>query len=336
MADDASAERLPLEEDDGLVFAVSLDGEGGGTTAGWDDIREWQPAAGPLWLHVNANSPYVRDWIVGKGGLTEPTASAMLSRESRPRVFHGSKGFVAILRGINFNPGRDIEDMVALHMWSDGERLISIRQEKLRTSRDLYEELVNESTGPKSVPALFVALIARLTDRIGSVVIDYDDKLDELEGSIESSDQATLRRKLGDLRQELVGIRRFIAPQREALNRLLQEPPGWLDASQLLQLREIGDRSQRHLEEIDAARERALVLKDDVANRLNETLNRNMYVLSIVAAIFLPLSFITGLLGINVGGMPGVDQGDAFWLTCAILAFLLVVELVIFRWLKWL
>jgi len=335
MASDTPANRAPLEEDRGLVFAVILDGKGGGTQVGWDEIRAWRPEAGALWYHVNVNSEHVTSWILGRGGLTEPTASAMLSRESRPRVFHGSKGFVAILRGINLNPGRDIEDMVSLHMWSDGLKLISVRQEKLRTTRDIYEETI-AGAGPGTIPDLFVTLIARLTDRIGLVVVDYDDKLDELEEMIETADSSELRRDLGDLRQELVGIRRFIAPQREALNRLLQDPPQWLDEHHLLQLREIGDRSQRHLEEIDAARERALVLKDDVANRLNETMNRNMYVVSIVAAIFLPLSFVTGLLGINVGGMPGVEDGEAFWLTCAALVFLLGVEIAIFRWLRWL
>lgn len=68
----------------------------------------------------------------------------------------------------------------------------------------------------------------------------------------------------------------------------------WLDEQFRLTLRETTDRSQRHIEEIDAARERAIFLTDDVANRLNERLNRNLYVLSIVAAIFLPLASLRG------------------------------------------
>lgn len=335
MRDDPE-DRLPLDEAEGLIFACLLDGKGGAERIGWEGVESWTPTHPPLWLHVNSGSERVRRWLPTDGGLTEPTAGAMLSQESRPRSFHGSKGFVAILRGVNLNPGSEVEDMVSLHIWSDGHRLITVREEKLRTVRDVYEELVTKKEGPETVPALFIELIDHLTDRIGAIVELYDDQLDAMEERTERDDPAELRQQLGDLRQEVVGVRRFLAPQREALNRLMADPPAWLDQRMLLDLRETTDRTQRHIEEIDVARERALVLKDDVANRLSEQMNRNMYVLSIVAAIFLPLSFLTGLLGINVGGMPGVDDGGAFWLTCAILGVLLVVELVIFRWLKWL
>lgn len=331
----STEDRPPLNEIDGLIFACSLDGEGGAATLGWDAVEAWTPEQGPLWMHVNGGSPRVRQWLASGGGLTEPTAGAMLAAESRPRFFHGSRGSVAVLRGVNLNEGSEPQDMVALRMWCDGTRLITVREEKLKTVRDLYEAMVSERNGPTTIPELFVRLIEKLTERIGTVVIENDDKLDAIEADAETGDPTNLRRQLGDLRQEIVGLRRFLAPQREALNQLMADSPAWLSQQHRLVLREITDRSQRHLEEIDAARERALVLKDDFANRLTEAMNRNMYVISIVAAVFLPLSFITGLLGINVGGMPGVEDGDAFWLTSAALAVLLAIEIYLFRKFKW-
>ena len=332
---DPHLERPPLDEEDGLIFACLLDSKGGASDIDWTGVEGWTPDQAPVWLHINGASERARGWLHDGGGLTEPTAGAMLSAESRPRVFTGARGFVAILRGVNLNVGSEPEDMVALRMWCDGHRLITVREEKLRTVRDIYEALKIEE-GPASIPELFVQLIDQLTNRIGSVVIEYDDRLDDIEARVESDEPSDLRHQIADLRHEVVGVRRFVAPQREALNRLIMEPPAWLDHKLALTLREATDRSQRHIEEIDAARERAVVLKDDVANRLTEAMNHNMYVLSIVAAIFLPLSFLTGLLGINVGGMPGVDDGDAFWITCTALGVLLVVELMIFRKLKWL
>ncbi len=334
--DTEQTDRAPLMEEDGLIFACLLDGNGGAERVGWEAVESWTASRPPIWLHVNGASERVRQWLGSDGGLTEPTAGAMLSSESRPRVFHGSKGFVAILRGVNLNPGSEIEDMVSLHMWSDGNRLITVRQEKLISTRNLFEKLVTRKEGPASLPQLYVELIDDLTDGIGRIVVDYDDQIDDIEARTERDDPSELRQVLGDLRQEVVGVRRFLAPQREGLNRLMADPPDWLDQQMSLTLRETADRTQRHIEEIDVARERALVLKDHIANRLSEQLNRNLYVLSIVAAIFLPLSFLTGLLGINVGGMPGVESGDAFWVTCVALTVLLVIELLVFRKLKWL
>ncbi|CAN0584687.1 unnamed protein product, partial [Ectocarpus sp. 12 AP-2014] len=133
-----------------------------------------------------------------------------------------------------------------------------------------------------------------------------------------------------------VVLRRYIAPQREALATLVSEPPEWLDDTLRAHLRETSDRLMRYLEELDASRERGLVIKDDIANQLSEASNQTLYVLAIISAIFLPLAFLTGLLGINIGGMPGVENAYAFWIFCAIMGVCLIVELAIFRKLNWL
>ena len=86
----------------------------------------------------------------------------------------------------------------------------------------------------------------------------------------------------------------------------------------------------------DAARERAQVAQDELTHRLSEYINRNMYTLSIVAAIFLPLGLITGYLGINVGGIPGEKWDWAFTVVGAMLITFALIEVWLFRRLRWL
>jgi len=100
-------------------------------------------------------------------------------------------------------------------------------------------------------------------------------------------------------------------------------------------LRETSDRLMRYVEELDAARERALVIKDDIANQMAEATNKTLYALAVISGIFLPLAFLTGLLGINIGGMPGVEDSRAFWIFCGMIAGLLIAEVFLFRRLKW-
>jgi zinc transporter len=69
-----------------------------------------------------------------------------------------------------------------------------------------------------------------------------------------------------------------------------------------------------------------------MASTVSEQMNERMYVLSIVAAIFLPLGLFTGLMGINVGGMPGVEDGAAFWVVVGMCVGLMLILGVIFRW----
>ena len=96
-------------------------------------------------------------------------------------------------------------------------------------------------------------------------------------------------------------------------------------------LREATERLTRFGEELDALRDRSKVMHDQIADARAELLNRNMMVLSAVTAIFLPLGLITGLLGINVGGIPGANNSAAFLIVSALLLLLALGQLVLFR-----
>lgn len=329
---------IPFEslEDNGLIFACELDGEGSASLISWDSLTDLESDERPLWIHLDKNAPAVRKWLIEQSGLTEPTIGAMLADENRPRTFRGAKGVVTILRGINTNPDSEAEDMVALRLWSDGKRVISLRHRKLMTPRDILGQLIEHKNGPSNVSQLYERLITRLTERISSTVMSYDERLDNMEIEFDIQQASRARRSLAELRQDIVLLKRYISPQRDALNSLLMDPPAWLDATSRVFLRETADRLQRFVEELDTARDRSVVIKDDIANQLAESTNRTLYILSIVSAIFLPLGFLTGLLGINVGGMPGVDSPVAFWTVAILMTGTAVLELIIFKKLKWL
>jgi len=100
-------------------------------------------------------------------------------------------------------------------------------------------------------------------------------------------------------------------------------------------LQETLDRVIRYIEDIDTIRERAQIVKDELANALSDRMNKNLYILSVIAAIFLPLGFLTGMMGINIGGMPGVESDTAFWMFAGFLAIVSGVQVILFKWLKW-
>jgi len=325
-----------LIEEDGLLFACVLDGNGGASFLGWQDINKWTEADGPLWIHLDNKNPNAGSWLRERSGLTIPTAEALLAEETRPRVFRGKRGLVAILRGINLNANQNGEDMVAMRMWSEGKRVLTLRHERMHTPRDILEKLIESHDGPKTAPELFERLISRVNDPISETILALEDQIDDLEAKLDVGKAQEQRRQLSAIRQKAVRLRRYIAPQREALSTLLAEPPDWLSENLRPHLRETSDRLMRYIEELDAIRERAVVLKDDIANQLSEAANQTLYVLAIISAIFLPLAFLTGLLGINIGGMPAVENDYAFWIFCALMAMCLVAELFIFRKLRWL
>jgi zinc transporter len=151
-----------------------------------------------------------------------------------------------------------------------------------------------------------------MLSRIGEVVGSLEDAADELEEQVLSAESRELRGRLSALRRQSIALRRFIAPQRDTVGRLNAERVSWLDDTSRARLREAADRIARTIEDLDSARDRAAVTSEELSSRIAEQMNETMYRLSVVAAIFLPLGLLTGLLGINVGGIPGTESALAF------------------------
>ena len=325
----------PVPATDGLNFACVLDGIGGASPLDWDGIAAWEPDNGPLWVHLDRGAPDAVKWLEEQISIPADARAALLAAETRPRAFNADEGMVVILRGINQNSGSSADDMVAIRIWIEEHRIISLRHRRLMTPRLIYSSLIEEGGGPSTSSGVLLRLADKLTEQMNSIVIGLDEKLDGIEARLEARNLAPLRTELADIRQSCVTLRRFIGPQREVLSVLQLDRPAWMDHALGRSLRETSDRLLRYLEELDAARERAVVIRDEIANRLSEDMNRNMYALSIIAGIFLPLGLLTGLLGINVGGMPGVESSSAFWVTCALLLVIAAGEIWLFRKLKW-
>jgi zinc transporter len=257
-------------------------------------------------------------------------AEALCAEETRPRCAVIGDGLVLILRGVNLNPGADPEDMVSLRLWTDGRRLVSVQWRKVMAIEDVRRKLA-ENRGPKSPSDLVVEIADRLVERMGPTLADIDEQIDHLEEAIVAGVVGDLRGELASLRQKAIVLRRYIAPQRDALARLQAEPAAGLSDISRLHLREISDAVTRYVEDLDAARERAAVVQDQIANRIAEEMNRRMYLLSVVAAVFLPLGLITGLLGINVGGIPGAETRWAFGFVTLLLVLIAAAQIFLFR-----
>lgn len=131
-----------------------------------------------------------------------------------------------------------------------------------------------------------VELGDRLINRIGEMVSEFEEQMSVLEDQVIEDSSAKLRSELSQLRRQVIGIRRYMAPQKEALMRFSQERLSWMQQADRSELREVVDRMMRELEDLEVLRERAVVAQEELQNRLSEQLNNRMYVLSIITAIF--------------------------------------------------
>ena len=324
-----------MSEEDGLVCAFHQGPDGTWSEIGWPEVNAWKPGDGFIWVHIDFAGKKAGQYLKDDEHLDDLVVQAMLAQESRPRVVAIDDCLLINLRGVNLNPGANADDMVSIRLWASEDRIISSRHRKIMAINDIRED-ISANRGPQSPGDFVVELSTRLIDRMSDVIVRLNETEDELESLVVTGVRKNIRHQIAEIRKESIKLRRYLAPQREALNRLQSEPVPWMNANQYSRLREVSDRLIRYVEDLDAVRERAAVIQDEVMNRFSEEMNRNTYVFAIVATVLLPLGFLTGLLGINVDGMPGsVETPWAFGAVVAICVVFVIVELFIMKLLKW-
>jgi zinc transporter len=293
------------------------------------------PASGWRWLHFNRLADETRAWLEESSGLDETVITALLQTETRPRcVAHGS-GLLVNLRGINHNPGAEPEDMISVRIWAARDIVISMRSYPVRAIHELREEVAFDGGG-LTPGALLVDIASRLVDNIDPIIEQLRDDVDECEEQLLSNARKKLTaHELAEFRSTILLFRRYIQPQRDAMAQMERESRVLIDANQVARLRETGDRITRIAEELDTIRDRAAVLQDQVNGQRQEQLNQRLLALSIVSAIFLPLTFLTGLLGMNVAGIPYAQEPWAFAAVLGLVGLVAGGLVGLLRLLKW-
>lgn len=319
----------------GLIYGYLLDGHGGGRALSQDEINHWAPRSGARWLHFNYRNEHAQRWLHEESGLNPLVAKALLAEDTRPRATVVDGGLLLALRGVNLTPGAEPDDMVSIRLWIDAHQVISTRARSLYSVGDIVS-MLEAKEGPTTGAGFLVELADRLVWRMSDTVDQFEDRVAEMEEKVLLADATPQRSELANLRRQIITLRRYLAPQREAFNKLILERIDLLSDSDRMHLREIGDRLLRHMEDLDAVRERAAVAQEELLSRLSEHTTKRMYVLSVISAIFLPLTFLTGLLGINVSGIPGAGHPQAFGTVVVLLSLLVTIQIFFFRRRNWL
>ena len=318
-----------------ILLAYECDGKGGGVPWNGEPVDGSPERDRWTWVHLDANHPGTREWLGSEiSHLDAYVLDALLADETRPRMTRVKEGAILILRGANLNEKADPEDMVSIRLWVEKNRVISVRRRRLMAVGDI-EERVQSGRGPRDTGEMICLLMECLFKRIEPVLNTLDETTDDIEEALLESADASLRSAIIDVRKQAIMFRRYMVPQREAIDRMRMADLDWIRENHRRQFQENYNHVTRYIEDLDAVRERAQIVKDELANILSDKLNKNMYMLSVIAAVFLPLGFLTGLLGINVGGIPGSENGDAFWIFSGLLVVMACVQVIVFKWLKW-
>jgi zinc transporter len=264
-----------------------------------------------VWIHLDGKEASALQWLERESGVPQHIVRSLAALETRPRIEQYDGGALINLRGLAAIPDDDMDELVSIRLWATGGKVISISFRTLLGIDRVHEEMLEGRL--KDPGDLITSLAMQITDRLDPHIAELGDVIDQCEIDLEPDKAFVMRRTIGRVRSEAIGFRRFVAPQRLALERLSAITCHWMDQDDQFHIREAADRFARMTEELEAIRERSALLHEQLTDLRSEMIETRALLLSIVALIFLPLTFITGLFGMNVEGIPLAHSPWSFW-----------------------
>lgn len=312
-------------------FCVQLTGKGSGRI-----LKKIVNTNQPCWIHLDYKNPQAQEWLQNKAGLSRIVIDGLTDEDTHPYSLKTKKGLFVVLRGVNLTKKAEIEDMIALRFYLEANRLITVSHRPAYSVQVVLNQL-RAHKGPQDVQETFLRLIEAMTDRIYTVVEDIADEVDEIEEKVidvSVRNDTSLRTELSDVRHRIVGLRRYLAPQKDVCHALSSVTGAFMPKDAQSRWQEIADALVQAVEELDFARDHSNVSQEELDAKVNLSISRTMYLLSVVTVIFMPLTLISGMLGANVQGIPVSTHPFSFWFYCLLVLVVGIVQVVLLKWLK--
>lgn len=337
MSEDPNDMSADLPTDCPLIFGRVLDGKGGARAISWEEAQGWTPAHPEevLWLHMHRGCPELRGWLAESFDLDEPTTALLTSDQTRPRAFRVNGALVATLRDLNYNVGDKPEDMVSMQLVSDGHRIVTLRRRPQQSPNEV-RDLLERRLGPRDAGAMITQIVELMMDHLSLAIVEINASIDRLEDDTDDIGLRERARQIAKIQRDCLALQRHLSPQHEALEQIGRDAPDWFEHHDRREIVESIARLRRHLDDINISKESAVVLQDELRSRSQAVSQEATYKLGVMAGVFLPLTFFTGLLGSNVAGIPWAQEPWAFWGVVAACGIIGAAIVAIFWRLRWL
>ena len=317
----------------GYLFAP---GEGG-QPIGLPEAVEWMRHAsadarrGFLWLHFNLADASAEKWIETHVSPAPEFFEALHAGSRSTRIEQARDSLIAVVNDVAYEFSFDPSDIETLWLSVSESVAISARVHPLR-SIDRLRQAVKDGCRFGSTVALLNHLMNDQGDVLVRVVREATVQVDTIEDSLLFGRLKHKRADSGKLRRLLVRLQRLLAPEPGALFRLLREPPRWVAAHDLDELRQSTEEFSLVIRDLAALQERIKLLQEEMAAQVGEQTNRSVFTLTVVTVLALPINIIAGLLGMNVGGIPMAQNPDGFLtIVLIVLTFTIVAGWFAFR-----
>jgi zinc transporter len=277
------------------------------------------PGEGFVWLHFNLSHTGSLRWLRQNAGLTEAFFEALGEGSRSARIEREGDTLFAVLNDVVFDFSLDAQEVETLWL-SVGRRLVvSARLRPLR-SVDRLRTAVKRGERLDTSVDLLDHLLRDQADELQRILRHAAERLDDIEDEVLSGRHEKHAAELARLRRMMVRLQRLLTPEPTALARCLSRPPEWMQASDAQQLARSNEEFTLVLRDVATLQDRIRLLQDEAAARVAGENNRSLFTLTMVTVLALPINLVSGLFGMNVGGIPLAEHPTGFWIMLALIA----------------
>jgi zinc transporter len=279
------------------------------------------PGEGFVWLHVNLGHAAAERWLRAHAGLTESFFETLHDGSRSTRIERDEDTLFAVMNDVTFDFTFDASDVATLWVSVQPGLVVTARRHPLR-SVDRLRLAVRRGELLASSVALLDHLLGDQADELQRIVRQATDRIDDIEDAVLAGHHASHSAELARLRRLMVRLQRLLAPEPSALQRTLAKPPRWVGADDVQHLHRASEEFALVLRDISALQERIKLMQDESSVRVAEENNRSLFMLTMVTVLALPINLVSGLFGMNVGGIPWGGHPHGFWVMVLLIATL--------------
>ncbi len=262
----------------------------------------------------------------------------VLETNQRPKLEEYENGIFLVVRALSFD-----QSALAIHteqvaIYFSNKLLISFQEDKT----DLFEGVRTRITSgrgkirSRGADYLAYALIDNIVDYYFDVLDKVEEEIDRIEDEVLTNPGMQVKSSIHQLKRELLTVRKSVNPLREAISRFSKAEHDLIDESSKLFLRDLHDHIIQIMDMVENYRDTLSGLQDLYLSELSYKMNSVMQMLTIIATIFIPLSFLAGVYGMNFDHIPELHWQYSYYVFWGVIVFIIGGSLYYFRRKGWL
>ena len=288
-----------------------------------------------LWVDAEGESAERLDALARQLDLHPVTIEDFVHRNQRPKIEEFDQYVFVVIHALGSIRGDEL-DTCELHVALKQNCLITVHDRPLESVKRVFDRCASDPRPLQTGTSFLLYLISdALVDGYFPVLDTLGDEIDSLEDAVVESPARARMHRIFEIKRVVVQLRKIVSPQREVYNALSRRDYPYIDPRSAVYFRDVHDHLVRAFEVIDSHRDLVANILEAYLAAISNRLGQVMKQLTVIATIFMPLTFLTGIFGMNFTGIP-FDRAWLLGLTLITMLALPVAMVLFFARRGWL